>query len=300
MKSKSLSLLVCLLASTVAFAAPTLAGPVVGDKALVDGTLDKGITIDLDAWFATHPLKAGDPTRGDTVFKSPRMEVVLVTNHGPLIGTHFHKSADEIVFVYEGQGEMYIDGKWTPVKAGDLHVNPRGVIHATRVVGDKDMRVFSIFTPPQAGGNDKVMLDKEPTDGQGVGDKALVDTKWDKNLVASLDPWYAAHPLKAGDASRGDDLFKSERGQVVIVTNHGPLIGTHFHKSADEVVYIQKGKSEIYLNGDWKPVGGGQLHINPRGVIHATRVTGAEDLQVYSVFGPPQAGGDDKVFVKTE
>jgi quercetin dioxygenase-like cupin family protein len=65
-----------------------------------------------------------------------------------------------LVFVYKGKGEMYIDGRWIPVKAGDVHVNPRGVIHATRVVGDEDMLVFSVFTPPQANGNDKIMLDK--------------------------------------------------------------------------------------------------------------------------------------------
>jgi quercetin dioxygenase-like cupin family protein len=76
-----------------------------------------------------------------------------------LIGRHIHTSAEEIVFVYKGTGEMYINGKWIPVKAGDLHVCPRGMAHATRVVGDGQMEVISIFAPPQAGGNDRIMLD---------------------------------------------------------------------------------------------------------------------------------------------
>lgn len=105
-------------------------------------------------------LAKGQATRGDTVFKSPRTEIVLVQNRGPLIGRHHHQSAEEIVFVHKGQGEMYINGEWIPVKAGDLHINPRGVIHATRVVGSEDMQVFCIFAPPQANGNDKVFLDK--------------------------------------------------------------------------------------------------------------------------------------------
>jgi hypothetical protein len=31
--------------------------------------------------------------------------------------------------------------------------------HATRVVGPGEMEVISIFAPPQAGGNDRIMLD---------------------------------------------------------------------------------------------------------------------------------------------
>ena len=46
-----------------------------------------------------------------------------------------------------------------PVKGGDLHINPRGVYHATRVTGE-DLNVYCIFAPPQAGGNDKTFLNK--------------------------------------------------------------------------------------------------------------------------------------------
>jgi mannose-6-phosphate isomerase-like protein (cupin superfamily) len=45
------------------------------------------------------------------------------------------------------------------VKAGDIHVCPRGMAHATRVTGTDEMKVISIFAPPQAGGNDRIMLD---------------------------------------------------------------------------------------------------------------------------------------------
>jgi quercetin dioxygenase-like cupin family protein len=125
-----------------------------------DSTPPEAIRINLDEYFAGHPLKEAEPTRADKVFASPRCVVNLVQNKGPLIGPHLHSSADEIVFVYKGSGEMYLNGKWTPVKAGDLHVCPRGTPHATRVVGDSQMEVISIFAPPQAGGNDRVMLEQ--------------------------------------------------------------------------------------------------------------------------------------------
>lgn len=126
----------------------------------IDSTPPESILVNLDEFYAQHALKPGEPTRADKVFSSPRCVVNLVSNKGPLIGRHIHASCDEIVFFYKGSGELYLNGKWIPVKAGDLHVCPSGVAHATRVVGDATMEVISIFTPPQAGGNDRIMLDK--------------------------------------------------------------------------------------------------------------------------------------------
>ena len=126
----------------------------------IDSTPPESIVISLDEFYAQHALKPGDPTRADKVFSSPRCAINLVSNKGPLLGRHIHASCDEIVFVYKGSGEMYINDKWIPVKAGDLHVCPMGVAHTTRVTGDETMEVISIFTPPQAGGNDRIMLDK--------------------------------------------------------------------------------------------------------------------------------------------
>jgi mannose-6-phosphate isomerase-like protein (cupin superfamily) len=129
-------------------------------EAPADSTPPEAIVVNLDDFYARHPLKPGDPTRADKVFSSPRCVVNLVINKGPLIGRHMHTNVDEIVFVYKGTGEMYINGNWVPVKAGDLHVCPRGTAHATRVVGTNEMEVLSIFAPPQPGGNDRLMLDK--------------------------------------------------------------------------------------------------------------------------------------------
>lgn len=292
--------LVCFLLSILAVVPALAAGQVVGDKALIDTPYNKGFVVNLDDWFNLHRLDPGAATRGDKVFESPRSQLVLVTNKGPLIGLHYHQTADEIVFVYKGKGEMYIDGKWVPVKAGDLHINPRGVIHATRVVGDDEMWVFSVFTPPQANGNDKAMVGKDlpAIDGQVVGDAGLIDTKYNKGMVIGLDDWYASHPLKKGGATRGDVVFESPRSQVVLVTNRGPLIGLHYHQSAEEYVFVHKGQGEMYINGKWIPVKAGDMHVNPRGVIHATRVVGNEDMQVFSIFTPPQANGNDKVMLK--
>ena len=139
-----------------AFAAPTA-------KILIDSTPDQAVLIPLDEWFAEHLIKEGQATRGDKVYESPRCSVTVLTHKDPLpiVGRHIHLTTDEVVLVYKGEGEMYINGQWVPVKAGTLHICPRGVAHATRALPGRELWLISIFSPPQPkGGNDRVMLDE--------------------------------------------------------------------------------------------------------------------------------------------
>ncbi len=139
-----------------AFAAPTA-------KILIDSTPDQAVLLPLDQWFAEHPIKEAQTTKGDKVYESPRCSLTLVTHKDPLpvVGRHIHLTTDEVVLVHKGEGEMYINGQWVPVKAGTLHVCPRGVAHATRALPGKELWLISIFSPPQPKGtNDRVMLDE--------------------------------------------------------------------------------------------------------------------------------------------
>jgi mannose-6-phosphate isomerase-like protein (cupin superfamily) len=137
------------------FAAPTA-------KYLIDATPGEGVLIHLSEWFAANPIKEGEVSRSDNVFSSPRSAVFIGSSKDPKgIGRHIHVTVDEIVFIYKGEGEMYINGKWVPVKAGDLHACPRGVAHATRALPGKELLSFNIFTPPQPkGAHDRMMIDE--------------------------------------------------------------------------------------------------------------------------------------------
>jgi hypothetical protein len=46
-----------------------------------------------------------------------------------------------------------LNGKWIPEQAGDLHVNPRGLIHNSRNPNE-DVKFISIFAPRQSLGSD--------------------------------------------------------------------------------------------------------------------------------------------------
>jgi hypothetical protein len=61
--------------------------------------------------------------------------------------------------MYKGEGEIYNNGTWVPVKASDLHVCPCGLAHATRALPGKELMTFNILTPAQPkGGHDRVMI----------------------------------------------------------------------------------------------------------------------------------------------
>jgi mannose-6-phosphate isomerase-like protein (cupin superfamily) len=142
-----------------------LAGQVLGAptaKYLIDSTPGEDVLISLDQWFSTHPIKEGQLSRSDNVFSSPRSALFIGSNKDTKgIGRHMHVTVDELVFIYKGEGEMYINGKWVPVKAGDLHVCPRGVAHATRALPGKELLSFNMFSPPQPkGAHDRVMIDE--------------------------------------------------------------------------------------------------------------------------------------------
>jgi mannose-6-phosphate isomerase-like protein (cupin superfamily) len=141
-----------------------VAGQVLGAptaKYLIDSTPGEDVLINLDEWYSTHPIAEGKLGRSDNIFSSPRSAVFIGSSKDPKgIGRHIHVTVDEIVFIYKGEGEMYINGKWVPVKAGTLHVCPRGVAHATRALPGKELLSFNIFTPPQPKGGDRVMIDQ--------------------------------------------------------------------------------------------------------------------------------------------
>jgi len=90
----------------------------------------------------------------EVVFDSPRSQLMIRTAvKGTRIGTHFHTVADEIVIVTGGIGELLINGVWIPVKRGDIHVCPRGIVHDTRAFTE-NLQYLSIFTPHLPPGGD--------------------------------------------------------------------------------------------------------------------------------------------------
>lgn len=148
MKKYLIIVLAFILGTAVGLAAPIA-------QHLLDSEPAEGVLINLEQFFKDNP--ATKPVQFDKIFTSPRTDVSLSRISGPFIGRHVHTETDEIIYLYKGKCEVYLNGKWVLMKPGDLHICPKGVAHTTRAVDKEGFQAIAIFTQPTA--NDKVMID---------------------------------------------------------------------------------------------------------------------------------------------
>jgi mannose-6-phosphate isomerase-like protein (cupin superfamily) len=85
-------------------------------------------------------------TAADTGGQSFEMEMTLMPGSS---GTpiHVHPTAIETYEVLAGAFEVYIDGAWKPVKAGERVGVPRGMPHSFRNPGGEPARVYNTHKP---------------------------------------------------------------------------------------------------------------------------------------------------------
>jgi mannose-6-phosphate isomerase-like protein (cupin superfamily) len=60
---------------------------------------------------------------------------------------HVHPTAEESYQVIEGALEVFMNGEWSPVQAGEKATVPAGVPHSVRNAGDKPARIINVHQP---------------------------------------------------------------------------------------------------------------------------------------------------------
>lgn len=61
---------------------------------------------------------------------------------------HGHRDTEEVLFIFEGQGEALVDGEVATFKQGDAVLFPANSRHMVRNTGTTPLRTCSIFAPP--------------------------------------------------------------------------------------------------------------------------------------------------------
>jgi mannose-6-phosphate isomerase-like protein (cupin superfamily) len=86
--------------------------------------------------------------------------VVMALKPGEEIGEEVHE-VDQFIFAVKGEGEAVMAGTITPFEKGDALCVPAGSLHNIRNSGDKPMKIFTVYSPPQhaAGTVEKVKSD---------------------------------------------------------------------------------------------------------------------------------------------
>lgn len=74
------------------------------------------------------------------------------------VAKHMHPRTDEIQYILEGSGAMWLGGERREFKAGTLIVIPKGTAHGGTLVTSGPVKAIAIKIPPQPS-NDTVFLD---------------------------------------------------------------------------------------------------------------------------------------------
>lgn len=73
------------------------------------------------------------------------------------VGKHMHPNTNEIQYILEGTGSIWLDDKEVQVKPGDLIIIPKGTAHGRTKPDGRALKAIAIKTPPQAPDDTKLL-----------------------------------------------------------------------------------------------------------------------------------------------
>lgn len=68
---------------------------------------------------------------------------------GEDIGEESHPDVDQILYFVDGQCEAVLNGEARKVEENDIVFVPAGTTHNFKNVGDKDLKLFTVYSPPE-------------------------------------------------------------------------------------------------------------------------------------------------------
>lgn len=74
--------------------------------------------------------------------------VVMSIPQGQDIGDEIHNEIDQLLFIIDGDAEVYIDGEVHRAGEDDVIIIQSGVRHNIKNNGDEDLKLLSIYAPP--------------------------------------------------------------------------------------------------------------------------------------------------------
>ena len=72
---------------------------------------------------------------------------VINIKPGVEIPIHTHEKEVDNILVLEGEGEIFVNGKWQDLKKGDIIVVPPGEEHGVKAKGEKGLLCYIVHAP---------------------------------------------------------------------------------------------------------------------------------------------------------
>lgn len=255
------------------------------------------VVVNLSQWYHAHPMPGTPGIIGETVFKSNRAAVIVrQAPAGTKAAPHYHNIADELVYIVAGSAEMMINGEWVKLAPGDVHMNPRGAVHALNVTDPKGCKFLSVFTPPQPAQGDATTI--QPGDPL-QSPAGLLDAEPGAGILVRLKEWQAGGGAKSADSSALPDSMDTDglRGVTVSETPRSVLMlraagygAAHRHKQdqADEIVIVVAGSAHVTSGDNSYTIGQNDLQIIPMGAEHRMNLMLGESIRFITVFALPE------------
>jgi len=84
------------------------------------------------------------------LYTGKTMQLVLMAlQPGEEIGEEVHEDRDQFFRIEEGEGEVVIDGKRTPVEEDYAIIVPAGARHNLINSGDEPLLLYTLYAPPE-------------------------------------------------------------------------------------------------------------------------------------------------------
>ncbi|PSM18095.1 cupin domain-containing protein [Nitratireductor sp. StC3] len=84
------------------------------------------------------------------LYTGQNLQLVLMSiQPGDDIGEEVHDDRDQFFRVEQGEGEAWIDGNRSPVKADYAFIVPAGARHNVKCTGNQPLRLYTVYGPPE-------------------------------------------------------------------------------------------------------------------------------------------------------
>jgi mannose-6-phosphate isomerase-like protein (cupin superfamily) len=84
------------------------------------------------------------------VYTGPYSQLVVMSlPAGEEIGEEVHVNTDQILVIVDGEGEALLDGRPQPAPEHNVIFVTAGTRHNIRNVGKQDLKLFTIYAPPE-------------------------------------------------------------------------------------------------------------------------------------------------------
>ncbi len=227
---------------------------------------------------------------------------VLTLTPGLESPLYHYQISEEALLCMQGKGEVYLQGKWIEIEAGDIAYFPENIPHGVRnpASNSEDFILVSSITPPlvslyEESGFYIQELGKMDLDAAEEAKKTIVPGK-----ISSVNQlrYNETHPeirawnLKASDIRRHGALFNVFKGaefnangspmRFILWPGHGArqcgfhltrcatgdIFAAHTHPISDECVVIWAGSARGFLDGHWFEMEEHECLLAPCGVPH--------------------------------